>query len=284
MLNNCAMAWQIIEPRIQELARHLRAPTSNDNKYSRGVLGVIAGSDEYPGAALLNIEAAIRTGVGLVRYLGTSDLVQELLSHRPEIVLMDGTVDCYLAGSGISNSNRTLEITTKIESAINLKLPVILDAGALELASPSHEFQLLTPHYGELIGLMSQYEQNWSLVEVQNEPESYAIKSAEILRANVLLKGHTTYIADYFSKKLFVVSDLNSRLATAGTGDVLAGIIASLIAQKKDLDFSEFAEVATLGVLLHAQAAEQLAKNGPFAALDLTYAVSQIIAQYLANI
>ena len=85
---------------VQDAARVLRRPTAPDDKYSRGVLGIRTGSDQYPGAAVLGVEAAWRTGLGMVRYLGPSVPTSLVLQRRPETVTADGRVQAWLIGSG----------------------------------------------------------------------------------------------------------------------------------------------------------------------------------------
>ncbi len=85
---------------LQDAARVLRRPTAADDKYSRGVLGVRTGSDAYPGAAVLGVEAAWRTGLGMVRYLGPAVPTSLVLQRRPETVTVDGRVQAWLIGSG----------------------------------------------------------------------------------------------------------------------------------------------------------------------------------------
>jgi NAD(P)H-hydrate repair Nnr-like enzyme with NAD(P)H-hydrate dehydratase domain len=82
----------------------IKVPTELDDKYSRGVLGVIAGSNQYPGAAVMVCEGALRTGVGMVRYLGPAKAESLLLTHRPEVVIQDGQVQAWTKSAGNANS------------------------------------------------------------------------------------------------------------------------------------------------------------------------------------
>src|SRR5690554_6923235 len=92
-----------------ETAELIAVPGVNADKYSRGVLGVVTGSGTYPGAAVLGVEAAIRTGVGMVRYLGTAG--QLVLQRRPEAVTALGQVQAWLLGSGVPADDRDRETT-----------------------------------------------------------------------------------------------------------------------------------------------------------------------------
>src|SRR6478609_3549171 len=88
-----------------DVAGLLRRPTAVDDKYSRGVLGIRTGSAEYPGAAVLGVEAAWRTGIGMVRYVGTAR--DAVLQRSPETVAQDGRVQAWLIGSGTDAASRT---------------------------------------------------------------------------------------------------------------------------------------------------------------------------------
>lgn len=277
------VSWQIVEPQLKGLVHFLQPPKASDNKYTRGVLGVIAGSDDFPGAAILNIESALHTGLGLIRYLGDSKLATKIIKSRPEVVFAEGSVDGFLVGSGIINSARNSESISKIVAALNTNLPVIVDAGALDLAIPGRKLQLLTPHSGELAKLLTNLGVNCTSTDVLSNPLKYVEFASEKLNTAVLLKGNTTYVADCLSRTVFVVKNIEPRLATAGSGDVLAGVIAGLMVQQKNITQSEFVSIAILGILLHAAAAKELAVEGPFAALELVSVIAKLIAK-LVNV
>ena len=97
------MTEQIREWGAADAARHIRVPGPEDNKYTHGVLGVVTGSENYPGAAVLGVEAAHRTGIGLVRFLGEKAPADLVLARRPETVTVSGAVDAWLVGSGIES-------------------------------------------------------------------------------------------------------------------------------------------------------------------------------------
>src|SRR5688572_29932419 len=92
---------------VEDTGHALRRPTAADDKYSRGVLGVRTGSDAYPGAAVLGVDAAWRTGVGMVRYVGADRPTALVLARRPETVAVDGRVQAWLIGSGTDAHSRT---------------------------------------------------------------------------------------------------------------------------------------------------------------------------------
>src|SRR3954452_3477673 len=113
-----------------DVAEVLRRPTAADDKYSRGVLGIRTGSALYPGAAVLGVEAAWRTGLAMVRYVGAArDLV---LQRRPETVTQDGRVQAWLIGSGTDASARRGDETHALRAILSGDVPVVVDAGALD--------------------------------------------------------------------------------------------------------------------------------------------------------
>src|SRR6476646_3403586 len=91
---------------LEDAGRVLRRPTATDDKYSRGVVGIRTGSDRYPGAAVLGVEAAWRAGIGMVRYLGPERAAQLVLARRPETVTADGRVQAWVVGSGMDAVTR----------------------------------------------------------------------------------------------------------------------------------------------------------------------------------
>ncbi|MBU4465924.1 MAG: NAD(P)H-hydrate dehydratase, partial [Actinobacteria bacterium] len=97
-----AVTWS-----VADASRALRNPTNADDKYSRGVVGIRTGSDAYPGAAVLGVEAAWRTGIGMVRYLGPDRPTALVLHRRPETVTADGRVQAWVIGSGTDAAHRS---------------------------------------------------------------------------------------------------------------------------------------------------------------------------------
>ena len=95
-----------------DAARHIAIPGEHDDKYSRGVLGLITGSEQYPGAAVLGVEAALHTGVGMVRYLGPARATELVLQRRPEAVTANGRVEAWVLGSGMDPIGRDLRIAS----------------------------------------------------------------------------------------------------------------------------------------------------------------------------
>ena len=108
-----------LEWTAEHAAGVLRMPTASDDKYSRGVLGVRTGSERYPGAAVLGVEAAHRTGLGMVRYLGPERPAALVLARRPETVTADGRVQAWLIGSGTDASERSAAETRALRDLLD---------------------------------------------------------------------------------------------------------------------------------------------------------------------
>ena len=113
-----------------DAAAWIAVPGPDDDKYSRGVLGLVTGSERYPGAAVLGAEAALHTGVGMLRYLGGAR--DAVLARRPEAVTAEGRVQAWVLGSGIDPDDPLLG--ERMRAALAEGVPTVLDAGALDLA------------------------------------------------------------------------------------------------------------------------------------------------------
>ena len=260
-----------------ETAKHIAVPAAHDDKYSRGVLGVITGSDQYPGAAVLGVEAALRTGVGMVRYLGGERSSNLVLQRRPEAVTSPGRVQAWLIGSGTDHAAREADAETAVDAAIAESLPTVLDGGALERVHESNGPTIITPHYREL-GRLLGVDQS----EIASDPASWAMWAARELRVTVLLKGNRTYVAG--GGLCLVASSAPTWLATAGAGDALGGILGALVATHATRIASEGSLLARLGAsaaVIHGLAAERAGAGGPFTVLDLAAAIPPTIATLL---
>lgn len=228
----------VLRLEASEIGRLLPTPGNNDQKYTRGVAGIVAGSARYPGAALLATAAATACGPGMVRYLGPSEVSAAVHLRNPEIVCADADVasshvQAWLVGPGI-DGDAEQESRAK-QALLSSEHPVVVDAGALALFTPSSistSPRLLTPHAGELASLLQRLdpEHQWSRAQIEAQPLTSVRAAAKMCKATVLLKGPTTLISTP-QGTVFSQSDGNARLATAGSGDTLAGILVSLIAQ-----------------------------------------------------
>lgn len=265
----------------------IAVPDGGGDKYSRGVLGVITGSDAYPGAAVLGVEAAHRTGVGMVRYLGGERASTLVLSRRPEAVTGDGRVQAWLAGSGMSASDRDDATATRLERAFGQEgVPLVVDAGALDLVPRAAGPVVVTPHARELTALFGYAGHEVSVDRVRAEPERLALEAARELGCTVLLKGSTTHVASP-AGELFAVSLATPWLATAGAGDVLGGVLGAMVATNADRlgddPHAVLARVAVSAAAVHGLAARAASGGGPIAALDVARAVPGVVADLLAG-
>jgi len=255
-----------------ELLRFLREPKASDDKYSRGVVGFITGSEQFPGAAILGVTAAMRTGIGMVRYLGPRAVGELLIQVRPEAVLSDGRAQAWVFGSGVPEVDPQVAVMQAHFEKADL---AVIDAGALFSLdlSKGNALAVLTPHAGELARLLGV-----SRSEVEENPAHFAEQAAKEFQCAVLLKGNTTHICSP-KGEVVAVTNLSSALSTAGTGDVLAGILGALLAANFEAaSENSLMEIIELAVRLHSSAADLAAQSGPIVALDVAEAVRQVIS------
>ncbi|KQX06462.1 MULTISPECIES: ADP-dependent NAD(P)H-hydrate dehydratase [unclassified Leifsonia] len=259
-------------------------PTADDDKYSRGVLGVITGSHDYPGAAVLGVEAAARTGVGMVRYTGPKAVGAVVLARRPEIVTQAGRVQAWLIGSGMTAGRRTFVLGGEMHQALVQGLPTVIDAGALDLTPDATGPTVITPHAGELAAMLSPRNTEGTLEHIRADASTWAARAADEFGVTVLLKGSTTHVAAPGSPT-YAVTDAPGWLATAGTGDVLAGILGALLATNTERIAEDPARalpaLAATASFLHSRSAELASGGGPITALDVAEHVPAAIARLL---
>ena len=268
----------------KDAAKCIITPSDLDHKYSRGVLGVITGSARFPGAAVLSTSAASATGLGMIRFHSSSGLAHLVLHSTPSVVVQPGKVTAWLVGSGIE-AKKYADITTwlrhrwyKLTSLQSV--PTVLDAGALHLAGSLEQPTLITPHSGELSKLMIARGVQVSPEAIEGDPKKWVQEAADTLGVTVLLKGSTTYVAN--DSVLIQLPVATPWLATAGTGDVLAGIIGALVATNTVEilnDYNHLAFVAATGALIHARAAETASNGGPINAEAIIEFIPRVITQ-----
>ena len=261
-----APAVERVEP--ADVARRWRRAGPGDDKYSRGVVGVVAGGPEYTGAAVLAVEAAVRAGAGMVRYLGPAHPAEIVRHRRPEAVVGAGRVQAWVLGPGVSPDDP--EQQQRIRDALASGEPAVVDAGALgglpDTLGPQH---VLTPHAGELVRLLAGLGEDVERAAVEADPLPHARRVARATGATVLLKGSVTTVVDA-SGRVLTAAAAPAWLATAGAGDVLAGVLgAALAARPHDPP----AEVAADAAVLHGRAAALASAGGPLSALDVADAV-----------
>ncbi|WP_222194211.1 NAD(P)H-hydrate dehydratase [Modestobacter italicus] len=255
-----------------DVAGHLEAPDAEDDKYSRGVVGVLAGSATYPGAGVLCTGAALRTRPGLVRYAGTA--ADGVRAAWPEVIVTAGRpgdagrVQAWVVGPGMGTDDDALSVLREV---LATDLPVVLDADALTLLSQHRELvgdrsapTVLTPHDREFARVFG---------EVGTDRLAAARRGAADLGCTVLLKGEATVVADA-AGSTFVNGTGTPWLATAGTGDVLAGILGAVLATGVPA-----AEAAAVAAHLHGRAGQLAAERGPLIAGDLVRRLPETVAR-----
>jgi hydroxyethylthiazole kinase-like uncharacterized protein yjeF len=247
-------------------------PGPGDDKYSQGVTGVAAGSATYPGAAVLATGSAVHATAGMVRYAGpAADLVR---SRWPEVIATGsvtdaGRVQAWVVGPGIGTGREGREV---LRHVLDAGVPVCADADATTLIAHSPELLdardpdtplVLTPHAGEYQRLMGEAP-GTDRVEA-------ARAAARRYDAVVLLKGHCTIVAAPDGRAL-VNTPRGSWLATAGSGDVLAGLVGSLLAAGEDPWLA-----AGAAAYVHSVAAEIAADGAPTSASGILDAIPDAV-------
>ena len=207
-----------------ELASCWPYPDARSDKYSRGVVGVHAGSDQYPGAGVLATTGAVYAGAGMVRFLGTDKPADLIRARLPNVVFSPGRVQAHLLGSGWGEQ---VDGRDEIAAALDSGLPTVVDADGLTfLPERCPGNWLLTPHAGELAKLLGE-ERSW----VTEDPIRAVRAGVELTGATVLLKGASQLVAGPDNDSEIRVA-LPGPVWTgqAGSGDVLGGICAALLA------------------------------------------------------
>ena len=261
-------------------------PSDLDNKYSRGVLGVITGSARFPGAAVLSSGAASATGVGMMRFHSSSGLAHLVLHRNPEVVVQPGLVTAWLAGSGIDHKKYSDLTTWQRHRWFTLiakqSVPTILDAGALHLAGKLDQPTVITPHAGELSRLLRTRGVTVDSEVIEGDPKKWARRASEEFNVTVLLKGSKTVVAH--GKDLIELPASTPWLATAGTGDVLAGILGALVATNYIEilnDQNHLANLAASAAFIHNAAALLASRGSPITATQLIDYIPEAVGKIL---
>ena len=255
----------------------LPRPQGGDDKNARGSVLVVGGEVSLPGAVVLAGIAALRAGAGKLQIatcrsiaplvgiavpeslsLGLDETADGNISAGSASALSDliAKADALLIGPGMKGHDGERKFVSALIE-IRDKSPIILDAGALDTLadSPSAlqrfgDSSVITPHAGEMSRITGRSEQ-----EIQDNPEEIAIDAASTLNAIVVLKGSRTYIASP-DGDLFCYDAGDVGLATSGSGDTLAGVIAGLVARG-----AIPLHASLWGVFLHGSAGNRLAKR-----------------------
>ncbi|QAY64468.1 bifunctional ADP-dependent NAD(P)H-hydrate dehydratase/NAD(P)H-hydrate epimerase [Xylanimonas allomyrinae] len=269
-------------------------PGPQDHKYTRGVVGVVAGTTTYPGAAVLTAAAAVRAGAGMVRYQGPDDVARAVVAARPEVVPADGRVQAWVLGPGLpadgvddgqrGRARAALAAASGLLAGTQDPVPAVVDAGALALLDrPCPAWVVLTPHAGELAALLVAHGEDVERVGVEAEPLRWARRAHELTGATVLLKGGATVVVG--PGVTYAQADAPGWLATAGAGDVLAGLLGAMLAARSAEVVAHperAAAVAAAAALVHGRAAERATPGGPVAALAVADAIPGVVAGLLA--
>lgn len=250
-----------------DVRRLLPRPHPHDHKYTRGVVGVRAGSETYPGAALLAVSGANSGLAGMVRYVGPEHLAERVRTAHPEVVGA-GRVQAWVVGPGGGDDAAGMLAQARADG-----VPVVVDADALAHVGSPLPGCVLTPHAGELAALLDTERE---LVEAA--PLHWARQAAEAYDAVVLLKGHRTLVADP-SGRVRVTTTGNPWLASAGAGDVLSGLVGALLASGLD----PF-DAASVGSWLHGAAATLASGGGPITAGDVAAHLPRLVRETLAGV
>ncbi|GAB3104217.1 bifunctional ADP-dependent NAD(P)H-hydrate dehydratase/NAD(P)H-hydrate epimerase [Isoptericola nanjingensis] len=289
-----------------DVAASWPVPGPADHKYTRGVVGVVAGTATYPGAAVLATTAAVRTGAGMVRHRGSESVGRTVLAARPEVVTAPGRVQSWVVGPGLPGGPEAARegeadglddgqhergraslaaAAGKLAGTAGGPVPAVVDAGGLGLLDGRvPAWFVLTPHAGELTALLRSRGQDVRRPDVEAEPLRWARRAHELTGATVLLKGGVTVVVG--TGGAYAQADGPGWLATAGAGDVLAGVLgAMLAARSRDVveNPALAAEVAAAAALVHGRAAHRANPGGPVAALDVATAVPGEVAALLSG-
>lgn len=242
---------------LEDVAALLPQPAGQSHKYTRGVVGVRAGSTEYPGAGLLSVAGAGSGLAGMVRYVGDDSVAAMVREAHPEVVGA-GRVQAWVVGSGSgAGAERTLA------EALDDRVPLVIDADALaHIPALLGVDAVLTPHAGELASMLGV-----DRVEVEARALHHVRLAAARLDAVVLLKGRRTLVATP-DGRVRANTTGSAWLATAGAGDVLAGVIGALLAA----GLTSY-DAASVGAWLHGAAATLAAGHGPLVAGDVARAI-----------
>ncbi|MDW5611285.1 MULTISPECIES: NAD(P)H-hydrate dehydratase [Mycolicibacterium] len=243
-----------------DVAARWPVPGPTDDKYTQGVTGVMAGSSTYPGAAVLCTGAAVAATSGMVRFAGTA--AAEVVSHWPEVIATPGhatagRVQAWAVGPGLGTDETA---AAALVFALETDLPVIVDADGLTILSAHPELvadrtapTVLTPHAGEFARLAG--------APPGDDRVAATRRLADRLGVTVLLKGNVTVVAEPGGPVRLNAAG-NSWAATAGSGDVLSGVIGALLAAGLPPG-----EAAAAAAFVHARAADLSARDpGPAAA------------------
>jgi hydroxyethylthiazole kinase-like uncharacterized protein yjeF len=250
----------------EDVAELVPRPAPHAHKYTRGVVGVRAGSAAYPGAGLLSVAGASTGLCGMVRYVGDAAVAARLPDRFPEVV-GEGRVQAWVVGSGSGDSAEA-----QLSAALDDGVPLVVDADALaHVAGPLGVPAVLTPHAGELARMLDVGRET-----VEAAPLEHARRAATAFDAVVLLKGRHSLVADPGGRVRVTTTGV-PWLATAGAGDVLGGVVGALLAAGLAPH-----DAASVGSWLHGAAATLASGDGPLVAGDVARAVPEVVRRLIS--
>ncbi|GAA1401370.1 bifunctional ADP-dependent NAD(P)H-hydrate dehydratase/NAD(P)H-hydrate epimerase [Pseudonocardia kongjuensis] len=240
-----------------DAGRYWPVPGPDDDKYSQGVVGIAAGSATYPGAAVLAAGAAALATSGMVRFAGSA--ADEVRRHWPEIVATGditdaGRTQAWAVGPGIGTGSAGRAV---LEAVLDREVPVCIDADGITLLAADRALRervhgqpaVLTPHAGEFARIAGDLYRDHG-----GDRVAAARAAAAELGVTVLLKGNATVVAAPDGRAL-VDPAADAWAATAGSGDVLTGMIGALLAAGLEPWWA-----AGCATLVHARAATRAAR------------------------
>jgi hydroxyethylthiazole kinase-like uncharacterized protein yjeF len=245
----------------------LPRPERESDKYRRGVVGIVAGSAAYTGAAVLAVGGALHGGAGFVRFAAPREAADAVRGRWPEVVITEGLpseagrVQAWVVGPGIGADHAGRE---RLEDVLAADVPVLVDADGLTLLARRGPLKreaatLLTPHAAELARLLGV-----NRADVEARRLEHARQAAEEYAATVLLKGSTTVIAAPGDQPVRVNATGTGWLATAGSGDVLSGLGGALLAAGLSA-----IDAGAVAAYVHGLAARLGAAGAPVTAADV---------------
>ncbi|HEY3681471.1 MAG TPA: NAD(P)H-hydrate dehydratase [Streptosporangiaceae bacterium] len=265
-----------------DVARLLPYRAAESDKYRSGVLGLVAGGPVFTGAAVLACGGAVRGGAGMVRFASVAPAVDHVRSAWPEAVttvvrpgsgkdvLAAGRVQAWAVGPGIGTGEDAAAV---LGAVLGTDVPVLVDADGLTVLAENRELlegrrapTVLTPHAGELVRLLGDGADR---ADVEAARLEHVRRAARDLGCVVLLKGSTTLVAEP-GGAVRANATGTPRLATAGTGDVLTGLIGALLAGGMAA-----ADAATAGAYLHGLAGRLASEGAPIGAHDVVTALPE---------
>ncbi len=248
-------AVEALQP--EDIAALLPRPRPDAQKYARGVVGIRAGSAQYPGAALLSVAGASSGLVGMVRYVGPAAVADRVRVAHPEVVGA-GRVQAWVVGSGGGE-----QAGDELAAALADGVPLVIDADALaHVHGPLPDDSVLTPHAGELAAMLGVER-----ADIEARPLQHARRAATTYGVVVLLKGRHTLVATP-DGRVRATTTGTPWLATAGAGDVLGGLVGALLAAGLPAY-----DAASAGSWLHGAAATLASRGGPLVASQVAASI-----------